>query len=121
MKAERFEMRATADFLAKLDEWRRRQSDLPSRAEAIRRIVDRSLEGGDGPHLRDMLATYLGTDRDRLVAWGGQPGEDADAVAGSILTDKHTGLARPAASLLDTLDDDPRAAEIVALLRRLVL
>lgn len=34
-----FQMRASADFLHALDEWRRAQPDLPGRAEAIRRLV----------------------------------------------------------------------------------
>lgn len=33
--------------LAAIDEWRRKQSDLPTRSEAIRRIVDKTL--GDAP------------------------------------------------------------------------
>ena len=40
MKTERFEMRMGRDTLEKLDTWRAGQSDLPSRAEAVRRLVD---------------------------------------------------------------------------------
>jgi hypothetical protein len=32
-------MRLSDGFLERLDEWRRRQPDLPSRAEAIRRLT----------------------------------------------------------------------------------
>ena len=35
-----FQMRVSEDFLRVVDEWRRRQKDLPSRAEAIRRLVE---------------------------------------------------------------------------------
>jgi hypothetical protein len=35
-----FQMRVSEDFLRMVDDWRRRQNDLPSRAEAIRRLVD---------------------------------------------------------------------------------
>jgi hypothetical protein len=38
------QMRVSASFLKKIDDWRRSQPDLPSRAEAIRRLVDASLE-----------------------------------------------------------------------------
>jgi hypothetical protein len=31
--------------LETIDEWRRKQPDLPSRAEAIRRLVDQALKG----------------------------------------------------------------------------
>lgn len=49
MKTVRFEMRASADFIQRLDDWRRKQPDLPPRAEAIRRIVDMVLiqQSGD--------------------------------------------------------------------------
>lgn len=34
-----FQMRVSDTFLLMIDDWRRSQNDLPSRAEAIRRIV----------------------------------------------------------------------------------
>jgi len=33
-------MRVSEDFLRTVDDWRRNQVDLPSRAEAIRRMVE---------------------------------------------------------------------------------
>jgi hypothetical protein len=42
-KTERFEMRATTELLARIDEWRRQQPDLPNRSEAIRRLIDAGL------------------------------------------------------------------------------
>jgi hypothetical protein len=39
-QTERFQMRVSKGFLHTLDEWRRAQEDLPSRAEAIRRAVE---------------------------------------------------------------------------------
>lgn len=39
----RFEMRATKGWLDHLDEWRSKQKPIPSRAEAIRRLVERGL------------------------------------------------------------------------------
>ena len=38
-KSERFEMRVSASFLKMFDDWRKRQPELPSRAEAIRRLI----------------------------------------------------------------------------------
>jgi hypothetical protein len=35
-----FQMRVSDEFLRVVDDWRRRQKDLPSRAEAIRRLVE---------------------------------------------------------------------------------
>jgi hypothetical protein len=39
-----FQMVVTPEFIATIDDWRRAQPDLPSRAEAIRRLVARGLE-----------------------------------------------------------------------------
>ncbi len=41
--SERFEMRLGASVLQSVDAWRIRQEDLPSRAEAIRRLIDAGL------------------------------------------------------------------------------
>ncbi len=39
-----FQMRLSNEFLRRLDEWRRRQPDLPSRAESIRRLTTAMLQ-----------------------------------------------------------------------------
>jgi hypothetical protein len=44
-KTERFEMRLELEMIDRIDNWRRQQSDLPTRAEAIRRLVELSLAG----------------------------------------------------------------------------
>jgi hypothetical protein len=44
-KTERLELRVDEEFLAKLDAWRRKQPDLPSRASAIRQLVTLALQG----------------------------------------------------------------------------
>ncbi len=41
--SERFEMRVDEDILAKVDKWRGDQDDVPSRAEAMRRLVELGL------------------------------------------------------------------------------
>jgi hypothetical protein len=35
-----FQIRLTEDFLRSIDEWRRGEPDIPSRSEAIRRLVE---------------------------------------------------------------------------------
>lgn len=42
LKTERLNLVAEPDFIRMLDEWRRKQPDLPSRSEALRRT---SLKG----------------------------------------------------------------------------
>lgn len=40
----RFEMRSSPEWLARLDDWRRKQREIPSRAEAIRMLVENALK-----------------------------------------------------------------------------
>ena len=49
-------MRWHASALEKIDEWRRRQNDAPSRTEAIRRLVELALAGMQSPHPRSPKA-----------------------------------------------------------------
>lgn len=42
-KDRTFQMRASDDWPRKVDDWRRVQPDIPARAEAIRRLVDKGL------------------------------------------------------------------------------
>lgn len=42
-KTERFEMRMDEDILVRIDRWRADQNDLPSRAEASRRLIELGL------------------------------------------------------------------------------
>lgn len=45
MKTDRFEMRLDQELAGKIDEWRQRQVEQPSRAEAIRSLVELGLSG----------------------------------------------------------------------------
>ncbi|WP_313666093.1 hypothetical protein [Shinella sp.] len=40
---KQFQMRVSEEFLRTLDDWRRTQPELPSRAEAIRQLIQRGL------------------------------------------------------------------------------
>lgn len=40
------QMRLSEEFITKIDEWRRHQPDLPSRTEAVRRMVEQALSQG---------------------------------------------------------------------------
>lgn len=42
-KSERFEMRLDEDILVRVDKWRSGQADVPSRAEAMRRLIEQGL------------------------------------------------------------------------------
>jgi uncharacterized protein len=43
-QTERFQMRVSKGFFAMVDEWRRKQADIPSRTEAIRRLVQLGID-----------------------------------------------------------------------------
>lgn len=45
IKTERFEMRLDEDILARVDRWRADRTDVPSRAEAMRRLIELGLSG----------------------------------------------------------------------------
>jgi metal-responsive CopG/Arc/MetJ family transcriptional regulator len=41
---QRIQLVASLQFVSRVDEWRRKQADIPSRSEAIRRLVEETLE-----------------------------------------------------------------------------
>jgi metal-responsive CopG/Arc/MetJ family transcriptional regulator len=45
LKDQRIPVMMSTDEVDAIDEWRRKQEDLPSRSEAIRRLVALSLKG----------------------------------------------------------------------------
>jgi hypothetical protein len=51
LKTDRLDMRADAEFTARIDEWRRVQPDIPGRAEAVRRLVEIALTAGKTPDM----------------------------------------------------------------------
>ena len=52
MKTERFEMRLDRETLDRVDRWRGAQDDVPSRAEAVRRLVNEALTSSGKDELR---------------------------------------------------------------------
>jgi uncharacterized protein len=48
-KPIRFELRLTPEEWTEVDEWRRRQPDLPIRAKAIRRLLEIALKAEQKP------------------------------------------------------------------------
>ncbi len=60
-KSERFEMRLDEDIIARVDKWRAKQDDVPSRAEAMRRLVELGL-------MRSVNDTVRFSDGEKLLA-----------------------------------------------------
>tara|TARA_R100001143_G_C3293917_1_gene102510 strand:- start:17 stop:223 length:207 start_codon:yes stop_codon:yes gene_type:complete len=60
-KSKNFQMRVSEDWLSQIDDWRRHQDDLPSRAEAIRRLIEQGLKAeAEIKRLQKALKTYEG-------------------------------------------------------------
>lgn len=55
-------MRLDPATLDRVDDWRTRQGDTPSRSEAIRRLLDKGLEASG-------LTTFLPSNPERLMTW----------------------------------------------------
>jgi hypothetical protein len=47
LKSARFIFSAEPSLLNRVDEWRRHQPDIPSRAEAVRRLLEASLDSAE--------------------------------------------------------------------------
>lgn len=47
VRNERFEMRVEPELMARIEQWSEKQTDRPSRAEAVRRLVEAGLERSD--------------------------------------------------------------------------
>lgn len=88
MASERFEMRIDSDLLERLDSWRNTEENVPSRAEAIRRLLVAGLahdNKGPIPHLSDgekLIAVMLG---DLIKKLGVKVDTDVDLVQKIIL------------------------------------
>jgi uncharacterized protein len=69
-KTERFEMRIDEELLARLDQWRAQEPDVPNRTEAVRRLLEaglanasprKSIQLSDGEKLLTMMMCDLYT------------------------------------------------------------
>lgn len=113
-KTERFEMRLDEDILMRVDNWRAKESDVPSRSEAMRRLVERGLlsstsDGSvalsDGEKLiflalRD-IAKHLKVKRDDVET-------DFDFVASAIYGGHLWGLRWKMSGLFHDYADSPQ-------------
>lgn len=112
-------VRLSPSRIAWLDEWRRGQTDLPSRPEAIRRMLY-----AEGRTLGALLTDWFAAKPDERFALMGVDAGTSPEEASRLLisTYSHTNIARPAANLLEAFADetDALAVEIATLLRRLV-
>jgi hypothetical protein len=109
-KTERFEMRLDEQTVASVDSWRGKQSDLPSRAEAIRRLIGLGLARNSSDTVRfshgeRLIVTMLRDIYKHLKVDG-----DIDpAFIGDVLFGGHYwALRRELPGLFHDYEDDPR-------------
>ena len=113
MKSERFELRLDPQTLTRIDEWRAGQADLPSRAEAIRRLVDSGLARPEQRNvsLRDGDKLSLMMLRDLYTTLDVKGEIDPDFVAKAVEGGHHWGLEWKYPGIFDIV---PNVGEVVA-------
>lgn len=115
-KTERFEMRLDEQTVASVDGWRAQQSDLPSRAEAIRRLIETGLARDSGETVRfsdgeRLIVSMLGDISKHLKV---KDGIDPTFVEGAIFGGHYWGLRRKLPGLFHDYEDDPRDVRLVS-------
>lgn len=115
-KTERFEMRLEEETLARVDHWRSKQDDFPSRAEAMRRLVELGLARASGETVRfsdgeKLLITMLGDIYKHLGVRGGEidPGFVGEVIFGGHFWAPKWGMP----GLFHDHEDDPREVRFV--------
>lgn len=126
LKTKRFEMVASERWVSAVDDWRRAQPDLPSRAEAIRRLVETGLQGGgadaEAPTVWDLLAALYEADPQwrENYGWENKPNATVSEVIESARASaRKGGLIRALQDYADLdFNEGPAAERIKALLAR---
>lgn len=115
-KNERFEMRLDEDILIRVDTWRSNQDDVPSRAEAMRRLVEIGLAKTSGDSVRlsegeKLIAIML---RDIYKHIKLDRGEiDPDFVSAAIYGGHNWGLNWQHDFLFTKYEDNPKDVRFV--------
>ena len=114
-KTERFEMRFDEETLTRIDGWRSEQDDLPSRAEAIRRLVDFGLERGsrDVVQISDGEKLLLLMMRDLFKHIKATGDSDPDLIADMIFGGHYWAASWALPGVFHGHEDDPRDVSFV--------
>ncbi|WP_035829788.1 YfbU family protein [Kaistia adipata] len=119
-KTERFEMRLSEDILERVDLWRSSREDVPSRSEAIRRLIEQSLDQvGVGS---SKTYEFDPTPPERLQLWmlseilklqKGHDKHDVDLIQGAILGGHFWALPWEMSGVLHRHTDSQAALNLV--------
>lgn len=118
-KTERFELRLDPATLDRLDAWRSRQGDLPSRSEAARRLMESGLEqhGETGVRISDGEKLILAMLRDVYRHLNIKGEIDPDLVLSALVGGHYWGLAWEYTGLFHEHEDRRRSvSEVVDIL-----
>lgn len=114
-KSERFEMRLDGDILARVDQWRARQPDLPSRAEAMRRLIEGGLGKGadESAHFTDgeKLITFMLRDIYKHLKINGEI--DSEFISDVLCGGHYWAPKWVMPGLYHNHEDDPRDVKLV--------
>ena len=115
MRSERFEMRLDRETLEQVDKWRAALPDVPSRAEAMRRLVNAGLASSDvhTVSLDDGQKLILMMLRDLFKHQKVQGEIDPDFVAETIWGGHHWGLEWQYPGIFGVRVRDPRVVSEV--------
>lgn len=128
--SERLEMRFDPETVERLDEWRRQQADVPSRSEAVRRLVEQGLETSSdsndsfAPNNTEKLMLWMLSQirRDQVAARKDQKSakydlKDLDLIDEAIYGGHFWGLTWEMSGIFHNHVDDPkRVTEVVDIL-----
>jgi uncharacterized protein len=125
-KTERFEMRFDIEMLDRIDEWRSNQSDFPSRAESIRRLIERGLYSVSNQTIElsaaDRLILQMLCELSNKVETNSEykkfPHHDSSKIIGSALYGGHLwALKMEFCDLFHNRECDPKmASEVIDIL-----
>ncbi len=108
-KTERFEMRLEQTTLDRVDAWRAKQFDMPSRADAIRRLIETGFEGEKKPSVKidggERLILMMLRDMSKTLKVKGEI--DPDFVAEAICGGHYWGLEWRYTGLFNGHEDSP--------------
>ena len=117
MKSERFELRLDPDTLDRVDLWRDNQEDSLTRAEAVRRLIDRGMMGSTKDNFAlghsDRLIIWLITELMRTSMHAGIDKEEVNLIQGAILGGHYWALPWEMSGVFHTHADNPKDVDFV--------